>query len=54
MIIKRGWVTTKTRDGAKRFKIDGEIYRYCTRKWEGWFLFGFIPLYIKQISVGYK
>ena len=40
MIIKYIW------SSSKRVRI------YChTRTWEGWFLFGFIPLYIKTTGL---
>lgn len=39
MIVKRIWI-------KKRRDIFGHIDKITS--WEGWFLFGFIPLYIRQ------
>ena len=40
MIVKYIWLTSKK----------AGIYNY-TRTWEGWFLLGFIPLYIKTAGL---
>lgn len=40
MIIKYIWLS------SKRVGIS-----FHTRTWEGWFLFGFIPLYIKTTNL---
>ena len=40
MIVKYIWQTRKSQG----------IYRY-TRNWHGWFLFGFIPIYISCFSL---
>jgi hypothetical protein len=39
MIVFRWWSTTKKK----------VLYTY-TYHWEGWFLFGFIPLFIKLVK----
>ena len=38
MIVKRIWTSVS----SDRTKVRG---------WQGWFLFGFIPLYIQQLTV---
>lgn len=39
MIIRKGW---------KRRSNKASILRYC---YEGWFLLGIIPLYVKRVTV---
>lgn len=42
MVIKYQWVT------ARKVK-----YHLLNTEWEGWFLFGIIPLYIRSLSRQY-
>jgi hypothetical protein len=44
MIVVRRWITQKNIRLHPR-------WNKVTRKWVGYFLFGFIPLYIEQVSV---
>lgn len=46
MIVKYLWTT----ENKKRFP-SGMIYEHKTKLWEGWFLFGFIPLYIRNYKI---
>jgi len=43
MIVKRTWIKTKY--------IDAYPAHYRKLLWEGWFLFGFIPLYMRRTIV---
>ena len=47
MIVHRVWSTTKT-----KYELHGVAH--VTRDWEGWFLFGLIPLYIRNIKTRYE
>jgi hypothetical protein len=46
MIVEKKWITNK-----RIYSLPG--YRYKESKWTGWFLFGFIPLFIRCDSVTY-
>jgi len=46
MLVRRYWIVTKR--GRGLFEDPREIKR--SAEFVGWFLFGFIPLYIKQIT----
>jgi len=35
---------------VEKFWHTGHKYKYTYKAYQGWFLFGFIPLYIKQIA----
>ena len=50
MIIKKTWMT------VKREMEPGYTTIQCSvvRKWEGWFLFGIIPLYVRNFETIYK
>jgi hypothetical protein len=46
MIIKKTWYTIKKNEkGIRTYPVD------VRRSWVGYFLFGLIPLYIKQIAI---
>ena len=47
MIVIKKWVT-------ERKARPNEIGLWCEIVWQGAFLFGVIPLYLRQISVGYS
>lgn len=48
MIVKYVWSTKKEMPSYFRYK--GVYVNSRTRDWVGWFLFGFIPLYIKCVE----
>lgn len=53
MIVVKTWVTLKEKDYPKRWEYDGKGYRSKQTIWEGWFLLGFIPVFVKSINVKY-
>lgn len=58
MIVKRVWskYISAGLDKSlypKYFKFQGGFYRGKTEHWQGYFLFGFIPLYLEITKVVY-
>jgi len=48
MIVKKSWYTIKRDEkGIKSYPVT------VRRSWRGYFLFGFIPLYIEQIAIDF-
>jgi hypothetical protein len=52
MITKRLWV--KRQYSANGFRKVSIRKHFKHTKWEGWFLLGIIPLYIRQLEVSYS
>jgi hypothetical protein len=50
MIVKKLWITKKFENPIKGYGGKEMV----TRKWEGLFLFGFIPLWIENTSTEYS
>ena len=53
MIVHRMWTTRKVGNWDK-YLVDGLYFSTKESYWSGWFLFGFIPLYIKNIENRYS
>ena len=55
MIIHKIWTTRKSYrwDSGKYFKYGVGLYHTRERHWEGFFLLGIIPLYIKNTNTKY-
>lgn len=54
MIVHKIWNTRKDTKNWNAFTFKGVYYSSSReRNWEGWFLFGIIPLYIKNVSNSY-
>ncbi len=51
MIVKNGWQTKK--ELPKYYQFKGVYVSSRTKQWVGYFLFGFIPLYIKCVEITY-
>lgn len=52
MIVEKLWTTHQRKSFG--FHYDGNTYDSCTKSWRGWFLFGIIPLYIKNTHTTYS
>lgn len=50
MIVEKIWITRKEEKEPGYKTIDCDV----VRKWRGWFLFGIIPLYVKNYETLYK
>ena len=53
MIINKIWSTEK-RGQWNSFRHRGKCYDTRSREWEGWFLLGIIPLYVKNLNTFYS
>lgn len=47
MLVKYAWITTK------HTQLD-KIRQLKTTQWEGWFVFGVLPLYIRVVDYAYS
>jgi hypothetical protein len=52
MIVKKSW-TTRIRKPNFQFYFEGKYFSIVERDWEGYFLFGVIPLWIEQVRNTY-
>jgi hypothetical protein len=55
MIIRKAWSTEKSHswNTNNKFVFRGAMYKTRERLWVGYFLFGFIPLYISNYETLY-
>ena len=55
MIVHKIWTTRKTYDyfSTKTFKYGSGGFKTRERHWEGYFLLGIIPLFIKNVQTKY-
>jgi hypothetical protein len=53
MIVTKIWTTTK-RGKWNTFHFEGRFYSTKESHWEGWFLFGVIPLFIRNTKSIYS
>lgn len=50
MLVKKTWITKKDEVEPGYTTIRCQV----TRKWEGWYLFGIIPLYVRNFETIYR
>ncbi len=53
MIVTRLWTTHK-KGKWNSFYFEGHYYSEVEKHWEGIFLFGIIPIFIKQVKTIYS
>jgi hypothetical protein len=49
MIVHKIW----TSRGTGKFYFQGVMYRHREQHWEGYFLFGILPLFVKNVKTLY-